>query len=181
MRQTSFATMHCSLARSLEMIGDWWSPLILRDLSFGPQRFDDLAQDLGISRNQLTTRLHGLVAAGIVRRVPYQHHPPRYDYDLSEAGRELVPVLMALTAWGDRWTSPQGGPPVLYWHRDCQRVFAPTVYCPSCREPVGLDDVEIIEGPGRLLGRGTMLLRSFITRRQVKRGSPLSPLKPPNR
>jgi DNA-binding HxlR family transcriptional regulator len=181
MRQTSFATMHCSLARSLAMIGDWWSPLIIRDLSFGRQRFDDLAEDLGISRNQLTTRLHGLVEAGIVRRAPYQRHPLRYGYELTEAGRELVPVLMALTAWGDRWTSPPGGPPVLYWHEPCHRVCVPTVYCPSCREPLSLDDVEIIGGSARLPGRGTMLLRAFITRRQVKRGSPLGPLKPPGR
>ena len=66
MRQTSFADMHCSLARSLEVIGDWWSPLILRDLGIGPRRFDELAGDLGISRNLLTTRLEGLMAAGVI-------------------------------------------------------------------------------------------------------------------
>jgi DNA-binding HxlR family transcriptional regulator len=181
MRQTSFATVHCSLARSLEMIGDWWSPLILRDLSFGPQCFDDLTQDLGISRNLLTTRLRWLVKSGVVRRIPAQRLVGRHDYDLTEAGRELVPVLMALTAWGDRWTFPPGGPPVLYWHVPCQRVIAPTVSCPSCREPVALDDLEILGGSARLPSRGTMLLRAFIRHRQVKRGSPLGPLRPPGR
>jgi DNA-binding HxlR family transcriptional regulator len=165
MRQTSFATMHCSLARSLEMIGDWWSPLILRDLSYGPLRFEELAEDLGISRTLLTTRLKALVDSGIVLRVAYQEHPPRYDYDLSEAGREVIPVLMALTAWGDRWTAPEDGPPVAYRHRDCQQIIEPTVCCPSCREPITIDDVEVIAEPGRLLGRGTSMVAEFISRR----------------
>jgi DNA-binding HxlR family transcriptional regulator len=165
MRQTSFASMHCSLARSLEMIGDWWSPLILRDLSYGPLRFEELAEDLGISRTLLTTRLHALMESGIVLRVAYQNHPPRYDYDLSEAGRQLVPVLMALTAWGDRWTAPEGGPPVAYRHRNCQETVTPTVSCPSCREPMTMDDVDVIPGSGPLPGRGTTMVAEFISRR----------------
>jgi DNA-binding HxlR family transcriptional regulator len=165
MRQTSFATMRCSLARSLEMIGDWWSPLILRDLSYGPRRFEELAEDLGISRTLLTARLQALEENGIVLRVAYQEHPPRYDYDLSEAGREVIPVLMALTAWGDRWTSPEGGPPIVYRHRDCQHMFEPTVFCPSCRTPVTMDDVDVIAGKGRVFGRGTALVMDFISRR----------------
>jgi DNA-binding HxlR family transcriptional regulator len=181
MRQTSFATMHCSLARSLEMIGDWWSPLILRDLSFGPQCFDDLAEDLGISRSLLTTRLRWLVKSGVVCRVPTPRRDGRHDYDLSAAGCDLVPVLMALTAWGDRWTYPPGGPPVLYWHVPCQGVIAPTVSCPSCREPLAVDDVEILGGSARLPGRGTMMRQAFITRRLVKRRSPFGPLRPPGR
>jgi len=86
MRQTSFAAMQCSLARSLEMVGDWWSPLILRDLALGPRRFDELAVDLGISRNLLATRLEGLAVDGIVTRLRYLDHPPRYRYQLTQAG-----------------------------------------------------------------------------------------------
>jgi DNA-binding HxlR family transcriptional regulator len=168
MRQTSFATMHCSLARSLEMIGDWWSPLILRDLSYGPLRFEELAEDLGISRTLLTTRLKALVESGIVLRVAYQNNPPRYDYGLSKSGREVIPVLMALTAWGDRWTSPEGGPPIVYRHRDCQQFVAPTVFCPSCRTSVTLDDIDVLPGQGRLLGRGTLMVREFISRRLLR-------------
>ena len=174
MRQ-KIVNVHCSLARSLQVVGDRWSPLILRDLAFGPLRFEELAEDLGISRNLLTTRLGRLEAAGIVDRVPYQRNPLRHDYELGEAGRQLIPVLMALTVWGDRWTNPEGGPPVLYRHRDCGQVIAPTVACPSCREPVTLDDVDIIGGPGRLLGRGTMLARAFISRRLATTESPLRP------
>ena len=110
MRQTSFATMACSLARSLELVGDWWTPLIIRDLQLGVDRFDALADDLGISRNLLTTRLAHLVEHGIVARHRYQEHPPRDRYVLTEAGQELFPVLMALIVWGDRWATPEGGP-----------------------------------------------------------------------
>jgi DNA-binding HxlR family transcriptional regulator len=91
MGQTGFAAMHCSLARSLDRMGRWWAPLILRDLSYGRQRFDDLTEDLGISRNLLTTRLNELVEAGVVTRTAYQQRPARYEYDLSDAGRDLVP------------------------------------------------------------------------------------------
>ena len=111
MRQTSFAQMACSMARSLELIGDWWTPLIIRDLQLGIDRFDALAEDLGISRNLLTTRLAHLTRHGIVARRRYSDHPPRDRYVLTQAGQELVPVLLALTAWGDRWATPEGGPP----------------------------------------------------------------------
>jgi DNA-binding HxlR family transcriptional regulator len=165
MRQTSFAAMHCSLARSLELIGDWWSPLILRDLAIGPRRFGELAEDLGISRNLLTDRLEGLVAAGVIGRSRYQDRPPRYRYHLAEAGVDLVPALMALTAWGDRWATPQGGPPVRYRHRDCRQVFTPTVCCPSCQQAVTADQVDVLPGPGAQRAPGTMLAGEFILQR----------------
>jgi DNA-binding HxlR family transcriptional regulator len=165
MRQTSFADMHCSLARSLEVIGDWWSPLILRDLAIGPRRFDELAGDLGISRNLLTTRLEGLMAAKVIDRTPYRDHPPRYRYHLAKAGEELVPALMVLTAWGDRWATPEGGPPVRYRHRDCGQVFTPTVCCPCCQQAVTGDDVDVLPGPGAQSAPGTMLAGEFIMQR----------------
>ena len=167
MRQTSFADMHCSLARSLEVIGDWWSPLILRDLGIGPRRFDELAGDLGISRNLLTTRLESLMTAGVVGRSRYQDHPPRYRYYLAEAGIDLVPVLMALTAWGDRWATPEGGPPVRYRHRACGQVFTPTVCCPSCQQAVTADEVDLLPGPGALRAPGAMLAGDFIMQRHI--------------
>ena len=161
--------MHCSLARSLELIGDWWSPLILRDLAIGPRRFDELATDLGVSRNLLTTRLHGLMTAGVIRRRLYEQRPPRYEYALSDAGMEIVPVLMALTAWGDRWATPQGGPPLRYRHRNCGAVFTPTVCCPTCTETVHADDVDLLPGPGGRQAPGTMLTGDFLAERQHER------------
>ena len=97
MERTSFAEMRCSLARGLELIGDWWTPLIIRDLFLDVRRFDELAEDLGISRNLLTRRLSRLVANGVIERRPYQSRPIRYDYHLTEAGRDLVPAILALT------------------------------------------------------------------------------------
>lgn len=157
MRQTSFAQMHCSLAHSLEVVGDWWTPLILRDLFMGLDRFDDLVTDLGISRNLLTTRLGELVEHGIVERQPYSERPKRDRYVLTEAGRELAPIFAALTAWGDRWTTPPGGPPVLFQHAVCGQVFTPTVACSHCGKPVAPEDLGVLPGPGARSSPGTLL------------------------
>lgn len=157
MRQTSFAGFHCSLARSLDLVGDWWSPLILRDLFMGLNRFDDLAINLGISRNLLTHRLTDLVSHGIVKRQRYSERPPRDRYVLTEAGRELVPILAALTVWGDRWATPPGGPPVLFRHRVCEHRTKPRVACSDCGQPLTAEELEFLPGPGARSGPGTLL------------------------
>jgi DNA-binding HxlR family transcriptional regulator len=157
-RRTSFAEMHCSLARSLEVVGDWWNPLILRDLYLGVNRFDDLAVDLGLSRNLLAARLASLVASGLVERRPYQDHPARYDYVLGPAGEDLAPILMALTAWGDRWVPPEAGPPLVFEHRACGASFVPGVACSSCGEQISARDVAVRPGPGGRAARGTALV-----------------------
>jgi DNA-binding HxlR family transcriptional regulator len=156
MRQTSFADFHCSLARSLDVIGDWWTPLIIRDLYLGLERYDDLAANLGISRNLLTTRLKALVEADIVERVRYCDHPPRHRYRLTAAGRDLMPVLAALTAWGDRWMAPPAGPPMLYAHNGHR--CTPTVCCSTCGQPVTTDNLDVALGPGAAAGPGSHLL-----------------------
>ena len=162
MHRTSFAAMSCSLARSLELIGDWWTPLIIRDLFLGITRFDDLVEDLGVSRNLLTARLKKLVAQGLVARRRYQDHPPRYDHVLTEMGRGLVPPLLALTAWGDRWVPPGGGSPMLFTHRQCGKEFSPSVCCPHCGEIVGVDDVVVGPGPGGKAGPGTRVVARLL-------------------
>ncbi|MBB5909876.1 winged helix-turn-helix transcriptional regulator [Actinoalloteichus hymeniacidonis] len=165
MRQTSFAEMHCSLARSLDLVGDWWSPLLLRDLFLGARRFDELVENLGISRNLLTGRLTTLGEAGVIDRVPYRQRPTRYRYALTESGRELVPILLALTAWGDRWATPPGGPPITFRHRDCGHSFTPTVACSECGQPIEAEDVDPVPGPGAQAGPGTRLIGGFLERR----------------
>jgi DNA-binding HxlR family transcriptional regulator len=164
-RQTSFAKMACSMARSLELIGDWWTPLIIRDLQLGIDRFDALAEDLGISRNLLTSRLAHLVEHGIVTRQRYQEHPPRDRYLLTDAGQDLVPVLMALIAWGDRWATPEGGPPLVFRHRSCGHIFTPTVSCDACGQPLGHGEVEALPGPGARRGPGTTVLAQMLADR----------------
>jgi DNA-binding HxlR family transcriptional regulator len=168
MRQTSFATMACSMARSLELIGDWWTPLIIRDLHLGVDRFDALADNLGISRNLLTARLAHLVRHGIVERRRYSEHPPRDRYMLTGAGQALVPVLLALTAWGDRWATPEGGPPLEFRHRRCGHQFTPTVACDACGQPINHGDVEALPGPGARRGPGTRLLADVLAGRPAQ-------------
>jgi len=158
MQRTSFAKMHCSLARGLELIGDWWSPLIVRDLFLGVVRFDDLVEDLGISRNLLTRRLKSLTARGIVGRRAYRQSPRRYEYRLTEAGRDLVPAILALTAWGDRWARPKEGSPILFVHRTCGQRFRPEVTCSACGEAIDSDTVAAVGGPGGAMKRGTKVL-----------------------
>jgi len=157
--------MACSMARSLELIGDWWTPLIIRDLQLGLDRFDALADNLGISRNLLAARLAHLVEGGIVARRRYQEHPPRDRYVLTEAGQELVPVLMALTAWGDRWATPEGGPPLVFRHRGCGHEFTPTVSCDACGQPVRPGETEVLPGPGARTGPGTRLVAGMLAER----------------
>lgn len=163
MRQTSFAKFNCSLAQSLELIGDWWTPLILRDVFMGIDKFDDLAVDLGISRNLLTSRLADLVGNEIVKRVRYSERPPRDRYVLTEAGGELMPILAALTAWGDRWTDRKTGPPMLFRHKACGHLMTPQVACSRCGEVLDAADLEGVGGPGSKAGQGTRLLAKLLS------------------
>lgn len=158
MQRTSFARMHCSLARGLELVGDWWSPLIIRDLFLGLARFDELAADLGISRNLLTRRLASLMKSGIIERKPYQRRPVRYEYRLTEAGRDLVPALLALTAWGDRWARPKEGSPILFVHKVCGHRFEPRVVCSECGGVLDVDTVAAAPGPGGAAKAGTRIV-----------------------
>jgi DNA-binding HxlR family transcriptional regulator len=143
----SFSDMHCSVAQCLEVVGEWWSMLILRDAFFGVTRFDQFRERLGISRNILNQRLAGLVGAGVLAKVPYSDHPPRYDYRLTDKGRDLWPVLTAMRQWGDKYEAPDG-PPVKLIHKNCGQVCDAMLVCSSCGEPVGARDVRAAPGPG---------------------------------
>ena len=100
MQRTSFEDLTCSVAQCLDVVGEWWSLLIVRDAFLGVTRFDDFQARLGISRNILTQRLNRLVEAEVLKRVPYQDHPPRAEYVLTDKGRTLGPILKALQEWG---------------------------------------------------------------------------------
>ena len=113
MRRKSFGNMQCPIARSLERVGEWWSMLILRDASLGLTRFDQFQESLGIAPNMLTRRLNSLVDAGLLERRRYSERPPRYEYVLSEAGRDFRPVLWAFVAWGNRHFAPEGASVVI--------------------------------------------------------------------
>ena len=108
MQRKNIGLMQCPIARSLERVGEWWSILILRDAFLGLSRFDEFAESLGIAPNMLTRRLKGLVTAGLLERRRYQERPTRFEYVLTERGRDFRPVLWALLAWGNRHFAPEG-------------------------------------------------------------------------
>ncbi len=139
--------MCCSVARTLDLIGEWWSLLILRDVFFGIRRFEELLQDLGISRKILTERLDTLVAVGIVERRLYQERPERYEYWPTEKGMELYPVLLVLMRWGDRWTAPDGAPLEIV-HSTCGMLTQPVVVCSHCGGELNAHNIQTRLGPG---------------------------------
>ncbi|HJM31906.1 MAG TPA: helix-turn-helix domain-containing protein [Acidimicrobiales bacterium] len=141
------STDRCSIARTLEAVGDRWTLLILRDLFRGVRRFERLHGDLGIARNLLTDRLRRLEEAGVVQRVPYQERPVRHEYRLTAKGRDLSPALVALMAWGDRWCA-EDGPPTLLIHDACHGPVEHAVRCPTCDEAVAAQHIRSRPGPG---------------------------------
>ena len=140
MERKSFADMDCSVAQCLEVIGEWWSMLVVRDAFLGVTRFDDFQRRLGISRNILQQRLTGLVDSGVLTRVPYSEHPPRFEYRLTQAGLDLYPVIVALMQWGDRYLTNGDAPPMVLTHH-CGEVLGAVTTCSSCGEPVLARDV----------------------------------------
>lgn len=144
---TTFDDMPCSIARTLDIIGDRWTPLVLRDIALGISRFDAIQRDLGISRKVLAQRLQSLVDHGVIARTPYQDNPPRHDYTLTEKGNDLAMVLIAIQGFGDKWSFGQAGPPLLWRHLSCGQVSAPIAVCDHCREPVRPGDAVPLRGP----------------------------------
>jgi DNA-binding HxlR family transcriptional regulator len=147
MQRTNFGDMACSIARTLDVIGEPWSPLVLRDVYVGMHRFDQIQADLGISRKVLTERLNHLVEHGVLERRPYDQRP-RYEYHLTPKGLELFDVLMVMVRWGDRWLAGPEGPPVLYRHHACGTVSHVDLRCSHCGEPMHADSIDVLAGPG---------------------------------
>ena len=136
----------CSVARALELVGERWTLLIVRDAFLGLRRFDEFQRSLGIARNVLADRLNRLVEEGILERVPYSEHPPRYEYRLTRKGRDLNVALTALRQWGDEYLSEQP-PRILRRRGDGQPVVAALVP-KGCAAVVAARDVELVPGPG---------------------------------
>jgi DNA-binding HxlR family transcriptional regulator len=147
MRWDEIGDMTCSVARALSIVGDRWSLLVLRDSFLGLRRFEDFQRDLGTTRHRLADRLRKLVAHGILERARYQTHPPRFEYRLTEKGRDLYPVIVSLTRWGDRWMAGKAGPPIELVHKGCGRAAMPRLACPECGDAVGARDMVARAGP----------------------------------
>jgi DNA-binding HxlR family transcriptional regulator len=143
--------MTCSVAQCLEVVGEWWSLLIVRDAFLGVTRFDDFQARLGISRNILTRRLNHLVDNGVLQRVAYSDHPPRSEYRLTPKGRDLWHVITAMRQWGDQWARP-AGPSVEIRHTACGHVVSAVPACSHCGEPLDARSVTAGPGPGAVTG-----------------------------
>ncbi|KAB8189190.1 transcriptional regulator [Nonomuraea phyllanthi] len=143
----TYDTQVCSAARALEVIGERWSLLIVRDALFaGATRFADF-QRLGIATNVLTKRLDSLVDSGILERRSSTDHPDRAGYVVTQKGLDLAPVIITLTQWGDRWAAPDG-PPILYRHAGCGGAIAEQTTCDSCGQVTDLAQIHVVHGPG---------------------------------
>jgi len=150
MRFPEIGEENCSIARTLAVLGERWTLLILRQSFLGVKRFDELQRTLGIARNVLADRLQTLVGEGILERRRYQDRPPRYEYKLTPKGLDLYPVLVSLMEWGDRYNAPNGAPVVLV-HRTCGKETHPHFVCSECGEPLDPREVTPEPGPGALL------------------------------
>jgi DNA-binding HxlR family transcriptional regulator len=146
--QRDYPGQVCSIARSLEVIGERWTLLIVRDAMTGAERFEELQQSLGIATNVLTNRLRLLCDEGVLERVPDPERPGRPKYVLTPKGRELGPALIALMKWGDRHYPTPGGPPRLTVHTGCGGEVGADLHCARCGRPVGRDELELRPGPG---------------------------------
>ena len=140
---------NCSIARTLEIVGERWTMLIIRDALLGRHRFDEFRTSLGIARNILTDRLNRLVDNGILERIRYQDVPPRFDYQLTDRGRELATPILALMHWGDRHVAGRAGPPRLVRHAMCGGEVTERHACAHCG-PINGAELTIEPGPGLL-------------------------------
>jgi DNA-binding HxlR family transcriptional regulator len=138
----------CSIARTLEVLGERWTLLVIRDVFNGRRRFDQIQENLGVARNVLANRLARLVEEGILEKRPYQERPPRYEYFLTERGLDLWPVLIGLLHWGDRYLAEPAGPPMLIRHKECGGLVDERGACERCGERLSARDAYTEYGPG---------------------------------
>jgi DNA-binding HxlR family transcriptional regulator len=151
--------MHCSIARAGQIVGESWTPLILRDLLLGFTQFEEIRENLGISTNILADRLNTLVDHGLVQREPGSERPDRPGYTLTEKGRDAISIVLAMLAWGDRWESDEAGVPTEVRHHTCGNTTHVVMQCAECGDALDLDDLSYHRGPGSVAGPGTMLIQ----------------------
>lgn len=143
----------CSVARTLSVIGDRWTLLVLRDAFLRTRRFEEFQKNLGIARHRLSERLKKLVEQGVMVKVQYQSSPARYEYRLTEKGIDLYPIIMMMVSWGDKWMDDGNGAPMIYKHKRCNQYFTPVISCSECGEPLNARDVSPQHGPGTIAAK----------------------------
>ncbi len=144
MRRTRFDDAHCPIARTTDLLGDWWTPLVMRDAFSGSRRFDDFRKSLGLSRGVLTERLNRLVETGLLEKRLYEERPPRYEYVPTEKGRAFFPVLAAMWRWGSEWMWDEGDAPILeMYDRETREPVQPVVVDRNTGEAIDPEKVRI--------------------------------------
>jgi DNA-binding HxlR family transcriptional regulator len=146
MQRKNFGNMQCPVARSLERVGEWWSILILRDAVYGLKRFDEFQKSLEIAPNMLTKRLSALVKGGLLERQRYSEKPPRYEYVLTERGRDFRPVLLSLLAWGNKHFAPEGAS-VLLTDTETGAIAEPVIVDRVTGRPIPGPGFSLVPGP----------------------------------
>ena len=147
MLRSDYSGQTCSIAATLELIGERWTLLIIRDAFLGIRRFDDFQRRLGIARNVLQSRLERLVEEDVLERIEYQQRPRRFEYMLTPKGVDLWPVLVALLKWGDKHAFPDG-PPMIMRHAGCGGEVDDRRMCTHCGKPLEANEVRVEPGPG---------------------------------
>ena len=148
MKRTDTSQWPCTIARAGAIFGDHWNVLLLREAIYGTTRFDEFQHSLGIGRNILTDRLRTLVDEGLFARHAQPDRPDRYDYTLTDKGRDTYPVLLAMATWARSHTLKPGEDPLIFEHKTCGHDFDAVAACSHCGEPVSLDDIGVRYGPG---------------------------------
>jgi DNA-binding HxlR family transcriptional regulator len=148
-RTADYSHQVCSVAATLEVVGDPWTLLILRDAFAGVSRFEQWQENLGVARNVLAARLKTLVGHGVLERRLYSERPPRFEYVLTPKGRDLSDVLMTMAAWGDRHVYGALGGPTHYIHQACGQRFSARLVCETCGEPIGPGGLSRADGPAK--------------------------------
>ena len=143
MKWSQLADQPCSIARSVAVIGDRWTLMLVRDCFLGVRRFEDFERRLGISRSIIADRLKSLVDEGVLRREVYQDRPVRHEYRLTDKGLALSPVMLAIVHWGDVHYAGEAGPPLIHRHKACGCDFTPVLSCSACGDPVAARDVMV--------------------------------------
>lgn len=148
MRRKRFNTWHCSIARTIDLMGDAWTPLVLREAFYGKRQFEEFQKRLGISRNLLTIRLKKLVKEELLVKVPYQERPVRYEYKLTDKGRDFFNVLAAMMQWGDKWLTDGAGAPLELIDKNTGEIVQPQMVDAATGKPFDVRNLTARPGPG---------------------------------
>jgi DNA-binding HxlR family transcriptional regulator len=142
-----FADQNCSIARALEVVGERWMLLVLREVLLGRRRFEEIRRETGVATNILTDRLQTLVEQGVLERRRYSEQPEAHEYVPTEKARDATPILVALMQWGDRYAAP-AGPPRVMVHGPCGHDTQPALHCSHCGQPIEPRELRVRPGPG---------------------------------